>query len=74
MVQNTSPAFSIFDFSPYSLGAYTPECYVLMVAQIVSRLGGSFSIGQVRNALEFLVNEGHAYTAVDDNHFKSTDC
>lgn len=45
-----------------------------MMSQIVSRLGGSFSVGQVRNALDFLVNEGHAYTAVDDNHFKSTDC
>lgn len=42
--------------------------------EIVSRLGGNFTIGQVRNALDFLVNEGHAYTAVDDNHFKSTDC
>ena len=45
-----------------------------MVVQIVGRLAPRFNIGQVRNALDFLVNEGHAYTAVDDNHFKSTDC
>ncbi|XP_031569193.1 replication protein A 32 kDa subunit-like [Actinia tenebrosa] len=28
---------------------------------------------QIRNAIEFLSNEGHIYTTVDDEHYRSTD-
>ncbi|KAJ7333699.1 DNA-directed RNA polymerase I subunit rpa2 [Desmophyllum pertusum] len=28
---------------------------------------------QIRNTLEFLSNEGHIYSTIDDDHYKSTD-
>lgn len=34
---------------------------------------GSFSEKQVRDATEYLSNEGHVYSTVDDEHFNATD-
>ncbi len=33
----------------------------------------SFSENKIKEALEFLSNEGHIYSTVDDEHFKSSD-
>lgn len=30
-------------------------------------------VNQIRAALDYLVNEGHIFTTIDDNHFKSTE-
>lgn len=40
-----------------------------------SELAGSLqmSMGQIKAAVEFLSNEGHIYSTVDDDHFKLTD-
>ncbi|EFJ17203.1 hypothetical protein SELMODRAFT_421246 [Selaginella moellendorffii] len=43
----------------------------LHVDEIARRITG-FSKKQVRDAVEFLVNEGYVYSTVDDEHFKST--
>jgi len=44
------------------------------VEQVSNTLGQKFNIGQIRNAVDFLVNEGHLYSTIDDNHYKSTSC
>lgn len=33
----------------------------------------NFSPLSCRNAVDFLSNEGHIYSTIDENHFKSTD-
>ena len=42
------------------------------VADVVSSLNGRFTEAQVREAVEHLVNEGHLYSTIDDNHYRST--
>jgi replication factor A2 len=42
------------------------------VNEVVQQLNGRFSEPQVREAVEHLVNEGHLYSTIDDDHFKST--
>ena len=39
---------------------------------VVQQLNGRFTEAQVREAVEHLVNEGHLYSTIDDDHFKST--
>ena len=34
--------------------------------------GQGVSEADVRNAIDFLANEGHLYSTIDDEHFKST--
>jgi len=43
------------------------------VATIVSTLNGRFAEPQIREALDFLSNEGHVYSTIDDEHYASTD-
>lgn len=43
------------------------------VDDIRSTLKG-LNMPQIRKAVEFLSNEGHIYSTVDDNHYKSTSC
>ncbi|KAI9262212.1 hypothetical protein BDA99DRAFT_70499 [Phascolomyces articulosus] len=43
------------------------------VHQIISRLGNSVNETDIRNSIEYLINEGHCYTTVDDEHIKSTE-
>jgi replication factor A2 len=38
---------------------------------VVTKLGGRYNLGQVREALEFLSNEGHVYSTIDDQHYKT---
>jgi len=40
--------------------------------EVVHLLQGSFSAADVNNAIQFLVNEGHVYSTIDDDHFRST--
>ena len=42
------------------------------VGDVVTALNGRFTEAQVRKAVEFLVNEGHLYSTIDDNHYRST--
>lgn len=42
------------------------------VNEVVTQLNGRFTEPQVREAVEHLVNEGHLYSTIDDDHFKST--
>ena len=39
---------------------------------VFDKLGGVDKT-QIRNAIEFLSNEGHIYSTVDDDHFMTTD-
>jgi hypothetical protein len=39
-------------------------------AQICQALGGRFQRQQVQEAVDWLSNEAHVYTTVDDYHFK----
>ena len=39
---------------------------------VAQQLNGRFTEAQVREAVEHLVNEGHLYSTIDDDHFKST--
>lgn len=42
------------------------------VNEVAKQLNGRFTEPQVREAVEHLVNEGHLYSTIDDDHFKST--
>jgi replication factor A2 len=42
------------------------------VDDVVTQLNGRFTEAQVRESVEHLVNEGHLYSTIDDDHFKST--
>lgn len=51
---------------------YIYEVYVLSVdLQIL--FFSSFYSNFFRSTLEFLSNEGHIYSTIDDDHYKSTD-
>lgn len=43
------------------------------VDQIIHQLAGIASEAKIREAIEYLSNEGHCYTTIDDNHIKSTE-
>jgi len=43
------------------------------IDEILSKLAASFSDRQVREAIEFLSNEGHVYSTLDEDHFRATD-
>lgn len=43
------------------------------VEVILSALRGQYDETKIRDAIEYLSNEGHCYTTIDDNHFKSTE-
>ncbi|GAB4820639.1 hypothetical protein N2152v2_007685 [Parachlorella kessleri] len=42
------------------------------VNNVVNLLGGRYNLGQVREALQFLSDEGLVYPTIDDQHYKST--
>ncbi|KAF0691496.1 Aste57867_17298 [Aphanomyces stellatus] len=44
----------------------------LSVDQIKQQLQGRLSDAQLRDALNYLTNEGHIYSTIDENHFKRT--
>ena len=59
-------------------GAETPNTHAhtalrcaATVLQVLARAGGRYSMVQVREAVDALQNEGHVYSTIDDNHFKS---
>jgi replication factor A2 len=43
----------------------------LHIDQVAQRMVG-YSRQQVKEAIEFLVNEGFVYSTIDDDHYKST--
>ena len=47
------------------MGVTVQECANAMQAQGVS-------LQQVRDAVDFLVNDGHLYSTIDDEHYKAT--
>jgi replication factor A2 len=38
---------------------------------VLARAAGRYSLVQVREAVEGLQNEGHLYSTIDENHYKS---
>ncbi|RHZ41023.1 hypothetical protein DYB26_016093, partial [Aphanomyces astaci] len=44
----------------------------LSVDQIKQNLHGRVTDAQLRDALNYLTNEGHIYSTIDENHFKRT--
>jgi len=43
------------------------------IDMIISKMAGNFNERQVREAVEFLSNEGHVYSTLDEDHFRATD-
>ena len=43
------------------------------VSSISSALAGRLNESKIRETIEWLSNEGHVYSTIDDDHFKSTD-
>lgn len=46
-------------------------CPSLPPLQIAQHLSNQFNFNQVKEAIEFLSNEGHIYSTVDDQHYKT---
>ena len=46
----------------------------MSIDQLAQDLGSMYSVDQIRGAVEVLINDGHVYSTIDDNHFKSTSC
>jgi len=46
----------------------------LSIDQVIQQLNNMFTHQQIKTAIEMLVNEGHLYSTIDDNHYKSTAC
>ncbi|XP_041842907.1 replication protein A 32 kDa subunit [Melanotaenia boesemani] len=49
-----------------------PDPQGISIQDLKHRLGG-MSIGIIKQAVEFLSNEGHIFSTIDEDHFKSTD-
>jgi len=64
-VQNKVLAF-IRDLSPASESG--PR-----IDKILAKFAGAFSDRQIREAIEFLSNEGHVYSTLDEDHYRATD-
>lgn len=45
----------------------------MSIMEIQKTNNGSLDIGGIKKAIEFLSNEGHIYSTVDDEHYKLTD-
>lgn len=43
----------------------------ISIEDVLARAGGRYSLVQVREAVDALQNEGHLYSTIDENHFKS---
>ena len=55
-----------------ALGTSSSETGVAM-SDISNALKGQLSEGDIRGALNYLVNEGHVYSTIDEDHFKRTE-
>uniref|UniRef100_A0A3P9LDT7 Replication factor A protein 2 n=1 Tax=Oryzias latipes TaxID=8090 RepID=A0A3P9LDT7_ORYLA len=49
-----------------------PEPQGISIQDLKHRLGG-MSLPMIKQAVEFLSNEGHIFSTIDEDHFKSTD-
>lgn len=49
------------------------KVHILPLLQVLARAGGRYSLVQVREAVVALQNDGHLYSTIDENHFKSCD-
>ncbi|CAJ1062699.1 replication protein A 32 kDa subunit [Xyrichtys novacula] len=49
-----------------------PDPQGISIQELKQRLGG-MSMPVIKQAVEFLSNEGHIFSTIDDDHFKSTD-
>ncbi|KAG7475327.1 replication protein A 32 kDa subunit [Solea senegalensis] len=49
-----------------------PEAQGISIQDLRQRLGG-LSLPVIKQAVEFLSNEGHIFSTIDEDHFKSTD-
>ncbi len=48
--------------------------FILEISQLIECVAWYFStFGVFREAVEFLSSEGHIYSTIDDEHYKSTD-
>lgn len=45
----------------------------MSINEVLNQIGGSMSYKEIKNAIEFLSNEGHIYSTIDDEHYKLTD-
>lgn len=57
----------------YSLIKQSTESEGINVNSIYAVVQGKMSRGEMDGAIEYLSNEGHIYSTVDDDHFKTTD-
>lgn len=45
----------------------------ISVNDILAQLQGKYKEEKVREVIDWLSSEGHVYSTIDDDHFKSTD-
>uniref|UniRef100_A0A8D9ECX7 Replication protein A 32 kDa subunit n=1 Tax=Cacopsylla melanoneura TaxID=428564 RepID=A0A8D9ECX7_9HEMI len=53
--------------------SFKNDNYGVDINTIVSNLAIKMPLQQVKNIVEELINEGHIYTTIDDNHFQTVD-
>lgn len=49
-----------------------PDVQGISIQDLKQRLSG-MSLAIIKQAVEFLSNEGHIFSTIDEDHFKSTD-
>jgi len=50
----------------------SPDTHGISIQDLKQRLGG-MSLAVIKQAVEFLSNEGHIFSTIDEDHYKSTD-
>lgn len=53
--------------------SFKNDSYGVDINTIMSKLAIKIPLQQVKNLVEELINEGHIYTTIDDNHFQTVD-
>eukprot|EP00088_Acartia_fossae_P049494 TRINITY_DN5453_c0_g1_i1.p1 TRINITY_DN5453_c0_g1~~TRINITY_DN5453_c0_g1_i1.p1 ORF type:complete len:263 (+),score=100.36 TRINITY_DN5453_c0_g1_i1:12-800(+) len=74
MMSSSSASFGNKNYDTvYNLIKQTVDEHGINTSTIFSSVQGKMSKQEMDGAIEFLSNEGHIYSTIDDEHFKSTD-
>jgi Single-stranded DNA-binding replication protein A (RPA), medium (30 kD) subunit len=55
------------------LQSFKNDSYGVDIDTIMNNLAIKIPLQQVKNTVEELINEGHIYTTIDDNHYQTVD-
>ncbi|KAI5742896.1 hypothetical protein M8J77_012367 [Diaphorina citri] len=53
--------------------SFKNDSYGVDIDTIMNNLAIKIPLQQVKNTVEELINEGHIYTTIDDNHYQTVD-